>query len=130
LTWEVEVLGDSIIQAMVTTSRPDASKAFYQDVLGLKLLSEDQFGIQFAGKIGFLRIAKAPGMLPAAHAVMNFIVDDATAVARALAGKNVKFERYGFLQQDEDGIWSSPEGAKVGWFRDPDMNLIGLVQNP
>ncbi len=124
------MLKDAVIQAMVTTTRPEASKKFYQETLGLTLLSEDQFGIQFAGKIGFLRVAKAPGTLPAAHAVMNFMVDDAVASARALAAKGVKLERFGFLQHDEDGLWSSPDGAKVGWFRDPDMNLIGLVQAP
>ena len=124
------MLKDAVIQAMVTTTRPEASKKFYQETLGLTLLSEDQFGIQFAGKIGFLRVAKAPGTLPAAHAVMNFMVDDAAASAKALAAKGVKLERFGFLQHDEDGLWSSPDGAKVGWFRDPDMNLIGLVQTP
>lgn len=124
------MLKDAVIQAMVTTTRPEASKKFYQETLGLTLLSEDQFGIQFAGKIGFLRVAKAPGTLPAAHAVMNFMVDDAAASAKALAAKGVKLERFGFLQHDEDGLWSSPDGAKVGWFRDPDMNLIGLVQAP
>ena len=124
------MLKDAVIQAMVTTTRPEASKKFYQEILGLTLLSEDQFGIQFAGKIGFLRVAKAPGTLPAAHAVMNFMVDDAAASAKALAAKGVKLERFGFLQHDEDGLWSSPDGAKVGWFRDPDMNLIGLVQAP
>lgn len=124
------MLKDAVIQAMVTTSRPEASKKFYQETLGLTLLSEDQFGIQFAGKIGFLRVAKAPGMIPAAHAVMNFMVEDAVAGAKALAAKGVKLERFSFLQHDEDGLWTSPDGAKVGWFRDPDMNLIGLVQTP
>jgi catechol 2,3-dioxygenase-like lactoylglutathione lyase family enzyme len=124
------MLGDAIIQAMVTTTKPEASKAFYQDVLGLKLISEDQFGIQFAGKIGFLRVSKAPGTIPPAHAVMNFIVEDAASVAAALAAKGVRMERYTFLQQDEAGIWNSPDGTKVGWFRDPDMNLIGVSQHP
>ena len=124
------MLKDAVIQAMVTTTRPEASKKFYQEVLGLRLLSEDQFGIQFAGKIGFLRIAKAPGTIPPAHAVMNFMVDDVVATARALAAHGVKLERYSFLQHDEDGLWTSPEGVKVGWFRDPDLNLIGLTQHP
>ncbi len=124
------MLGEAIIQAMVTTTKPEASKAFYQGVLGLRLLSEDQFGIQFAGKIGFLRVAKAPGTIPPAHAVMNFIVEDATVAAKALAAKGVKLERYSFLQHNEDGLWTGPDGAKVGWFRDPDMNLIGVIQHP
>lgn len=124
------MLGESIIQAMVTTNRPEAAKAFYTDVLGLRLISEDAFGIQFAGRIGFLRVAKAPGTIPPAHAVMNFMVADVAATAQSLVAKGVKMERFGFLQQDADGLWTSPEGQKVGWFRDPDMNLIGLTQQP
>jgi hypothetical protein len=32
------------------------------------------------------------------------------------------------LQNDELGIWNSPGGAKVGWFKDPDGNLLSLTQ--
>jgi hypothetical protein len=31
----------------------------------------------------------------------------------ALESKGVVFERYDFIEQDELGIWKSPEGARV-----------------
>jgi hypothetical protein len=40
----------------------------------------------------------------------------------------VRFERYAFLEQDEAGVWISPTGAKVAWFKDPDENLLSLTE--
>jgi hypothetical protein len=32
------------------------------------------------------------------------------------------------VPQDDLGIWSSPSGARVAWFRDPDGNTLSLTQ--
>ena len=41
---------------------------------------------------------------------------------------HVALERYPGMQQDELGIWSSPSGARVGWFKDPDGNTLSVTQ--
>lgn len=122
------MLGAAIIQATVSVSRPEAAKTFYVETLGLKLISEDQFTLLFAGAIGFLRAAKTPAVLPAASAVAAFGVPDVAAVVAALTEKGVKMERFAFLQQDAAGIWTAPDGSRVAWFRDPDFNLLSIVQ--
>ena len=45
-----------------------------------------------------------------------------------LAAKGVMFARFGFFVQDARGIWSAPDGTKVAWFHDPDLNLLSVVQ--
>jgi catechol 2,3-dioxygenase-like lactoylglutathione lyase family enzyme len=120
------MLKDPMIQAIITTAQPEKSKAFYTDTLGLKLLKDDQFGLIFVGKIGVLRVAKVAAVVPAATAVLGFMVEDVVQTAKDLAARGVKFERYAFLQQDELGLWAAPDGAKVGWFRDPDLNLLSI----
>jgi len=35
----------------------------------------------------------------------------------------------GWLQQDELGIWNSPSGAKVAWFKDLDGNVLSVSQH-
>ena len=30
--------------------------------------------------------------------------------------------------QDELGIWTTPSGARVAWFTDPDGNVLSLTQ--
>lgn len=120
------MLKEPLVQAIITTAQPEKSKAFYTDLIGLKLLREDQFGLILVGKIGVVRIAKVAAVVPAATAVLGFMLEDVVAGVKELSAKGVKFERYGFLQQDELGVWTSPDGAKVAWFRDPDLNLLSL----
>ena len=122
------MLGTSVIQALVATARPEAAKAFYGDTLGLKLVAEDAYALLFAGKIGFLRVVKAPGVMPGNQAAVAFSVEDAEVLAAALAAKGVRLERFVFLQQDANGLWTAPDGSKVGWFRDPDLNLLSFQQ--
>jgi len=42
----------------------------------------------------------------------------------------VLFERYDFLNQNKSGVWTSPSGAMVAWFKDPDGNILSLSQMP
>jgi predicted enzyme related to lactoylglutathione lyase len=32
------------------------------------------------------------------------------------------------LPQDELGIWTTPDGTKVAWFKDPDGNTLSLTE--
>jgi len=50
--------------------------------------------------------------------------------AITLDAHGVVFERYGFLEQDELGIWSAGDrAAKVAWFKDPDGNVLSISQH-
>jgi predicted enzyme related to lactoylglutathione lyase len=40
----------------------------------------------------------------------------------------VKFERFPGMAQDEFGIWDSPSGARVAWFKDPDGNILSVTE--
>jgi hypothetical protein len=45
-----------------------------------------------------------------------------------LLKQGVHFERYPGLSQDEEGIWTTPDGNKIAWFTDPDGNILSLTQ--
>jgi hypothetical protein len=32
------------------------------------------------------------------------------------------------LEQDERGVWISPDGHKIAWFRDPSGNNLSLTE--
>ena len=40
----------------------------------------------------------------------------------------VAFSRFDGMEQDDNGIWTSPGGGKVAWFTDPDGNVLSLTQ--
>jgi catechol 2,3-dioxygenase-like lactoylglutathione lyase family enzyme len=116
------------VVAFVATQRPEQSKAFYQDVLGLRLVADEQHAIVFDANGTMVRVQKTAEVMPHPYTSLGFEVDDIVAAVRRLKDRGVEFEVFGFLQQDELGIWS-PEGVtKVAWFKDPDGNLLSLTQ--
>jgi len=123
------MLGSATITSLIGTTKPEVAKAFYGDVLGLKFISEDQFAAVFEGKNMRIRVSTTPAVVPAPYAVLAFAVADMNAAVDGLAAKGVVFARFGFLPQDAKGVWSAPDGTKVAWFHDADMNLLSLVQH-
>lgn len=114
---------------LLGTVKPEAAKAFYSDVLGLKFVNDDGFALVFEGKNGRIRVSRVPAVTPPAYAVLGFTVDDIAAEVDALTAKGVVFARYPFFVQDAKGIWSAPDGTKVAWFHDADLNLLSVVQH-
>ncbi len=51
-----------------------------------------------------------------------------TANLEWLTARGVSFERIAGLPLDAAGILTTPDGAQVAWFRDPDGNLLSMVQ--
>ena len=39
----------------------------------------------------------------------------------------IEFERFPGMLQDRLGIWKSPSGAQVAWFKDPDGNILSIT---
>jgi catechol 2,3-dioxygenase-like lactoylglutathione lyase family enzyme len=122
------MLGSATITALVGTMKPEVAKAFYTDALGLKFINDDGFALVFEGKNARVRVSRVPAITPAAYAVLAFTVDDIEKAVDGLTAKGVVFARFGFFVQDARGIWSAPDGTKVAWFHDPDLNLLSVVQ--
>jgi len=119
------------IVAFVPIVDVERAKAFYRDKLKLTLVSEDlPFALVFDAHGIMLRLAIGGKASPAPGTVLGWRVPDITAAASDLAQAGIQFERYEFLQQDELGIWTSPTGARVAWFKDPDGNVLSLSEHP
>jgi catechol 2,3-dioxygenase-like lactoylglutathione lyase family enzyme len=122
------MLANAIVTALVGAMQKDASTAFYRDTLGLKFINDDGFAAVFEGKNARVRVSRVPAITPAAYAVLAFTVDDIDKTVDDLTAKGVTFARFGFFVQDAKGVWTAPDGTKVAWFHDPDMNLLSVVQ--
>jgi len=105
-----------------------ASRVFYEGKLGLLLVEDDQFALVFKLQGHVLRIAKVQEMTPMEHTVLGWQVNNISNVVRELQCRGVKFETFNGMNQDDLGIWVSPSGTKVAWFKDPDGNVLSLTQ--
>jgi catechol 2,3-dioxygenase-like lactoylglutathione lyase family enzyme len=123
-------LGKSKIIAFVPTKKPARARGFYESTLGLRFVRDDRFALVFDANGTMLRVVKVDQYTPAPFTIVGWDVADVEAVARKLAGKRVRLQRYEGMQQDRLGIWTSPDGSRVAWFKDPDGNLLSISQHP
>src|SRR6202035_497235 len=120
------MFANSPIVAFVATTEPSRAKAFYRDILGLLLISEDDYALVFDAHGTMLRVSIVGEIVLAAYTVLGWQVGDIDATVCGLVAKGVTFERYPLVEQNELGIWSAASGAKVAWFKDRDGNLLSV----
>jgi catechol 2,3-dioxygenase-like lactoylglutathione lyase family enzyme len=106
------------------------ARAFYGDTLGLKntVLDEENglMMLHLAGGRDTL-VYQRPGFTPATYTILNFEVDDIDKAVDELAARDVRFERYDGMEQDEKGI-ARNGGPNIAWFKDPAGNILSVLQ--
>jgi catechol 2,3-dioxygenase-like lactoylglutathione lyase family enzyme len=112
----------------VATAKAEASRAFYEGVLGLAFVADEPYALVFRVGRSMLRIQKVDQVPKIPYTVLGWAVRNIRGTVRSLSGAGVAFQRYDGLAQDEDGVWHSPGGALVAWFQDPDGNTLSLTQ--
>jgi catechol 2,3-dioxygenase-like lactoylglutathione lyase family enzyme len=106
-----------------------AAREFYVDVLGLRFISEDQFALVVDSNGNRIRIGEMAKLQPAQFTVLGWEVPDIEEAVAGLTSRGVEFQQYGFSGQDERGIWTTPGGDKVAWFKDPSGNVLSFSQH-
>ncbi len=116
--------------AFLYVSDRDRALAFYRDTLGLRLRSSDPFGDFLESGPGLVRMTVMPDYRAGQHPVLGWDVADIAASARALRDSGVALTVYEGMGQDEDGVWTAPDGrTRVAWFADPDGNVLSLSES-
>ena len=120
------MLADKSLLPLLPVRDLARARAFYEDALGLRCVSEEPEALMFAGPGGALRLNL---IQPHPFSVMSWRVPDIVAAIQGLRERGVEFVRYPCFEQDELGVWTAPGGAaKVAWFLDPDNNGLSLVE--
>jgi catechol 2,3-dioxygenase-like lactoylglutathione lyase family enzyme len=123
-----QVLGTAMVVATIPVTDLDRSKRFYQDTLGLKVLSENPASVRFECGAGTQLSIFRRGPSTADHTLGHFEVADIEAVVRALEAGGVTF-----LDYEEGPLQTTGHIAQIGpargaWFHDLDGNILGLRQ--
>jgi catechol 2,3-dioxygenase-like lactoylglutathione lyase family enzyme len=125
------MLGSRPIIAFVPTAHPGRTREFYEETLGLRFVSEDAFALVFDANGVMLRVvnvSSVPNHRPAPFTILGWTVLDIEGTVRELQGRGVRFERYPGMEQDLLGIWTSPSGARIAWFKDPEGNVLSVTE--
>src|SRR5690348_11586092 len=122
------MLGTSPLIAFVSVSDATRARRFYGELLGLALVEETPFALEFDCAGTMLRVALANHVTPAPYTVLGWQVADIVATVASLASAGVQLEIFDGFHQSAEGVWQSPSGAKVAWFKDPDGNLLSVTE--
>jgi catechol 2,3-dioxygenase-like lactoylglutathione lyase family enzyme len=124
------MLGSMNIAAFVPTKDTEKAKDFYVGLLGLRFVKDDGFALVLDANGIMVRVAKVPPpFTPAPFTILGWQVTAIEQMVKGLQDKGVHFERFGFFEQDQLGIWTAPSGDKVAWFKDPDGNTLSVSQH-
>ena len=123
------MIAQSPIIAFIPTRNAARARRFYEDVLGLRFVSDDAFALVMDANGTMVRIVATEDFKPAPFTILGWHVADIHREIATLAGKGLEFTRYPYFEQSADGVWTSPGGAKVAWFLDPDGNTLSLSQH-
>jgi catechol 2,3-dioxygenase-like lactoylglutathione lyase family enzyme len=121
-------LPESEIIAFMPTTDLVRARVFYEKGLGLPIAGESPIACTFDANGTTLRVIAVESITPAPYTALGWNVADIEASIRELTSRGVVFEDFDGVEQDELGVWRSPGGARVAWFKDPDGNTLSLTQ--
>ena len=123
------MLGKADATPMIAVKDIDRAKQFYAEKLGLEPIEE--FGGEvFMLKSGDTKLSVYKSEFAGTNkaTALTFDVDDIDAEVRELKDKGISFEHYDVEGLKADGDIYSGEGMKTAWFKDPDGNILSLIE--
>jgi catechol 2,3-dioxygenase-like lactoylglutathione lyase family enzyme len=123
------MLASGKMVGFIPTKDYDKARAFYEGKLGFGFVSLDQYALVMNAGGLMIRIAKVPNFTPLQGTILGWQVENIQSVATWLRDRGVPLEKYPFVQDRELGIWTTPNGDRVAWFKDPDGNILSISQH-
>ncbi len=122
------MLANAHLVAFVPSSDLVQARQFYELVLGLEVLDVNPYACVFRSGDATLRVAAVRSFTPAPFTVAGWVVADIGEFLNQLSAHGVATIRYPGMEQDLDGVWTTPNGDSVAWFLDPAGNTLSITQ--
>ena len=122
------MLTTSDVIAFAASTDLARARAFYEEVLGLPLADQNAYACVFDANGTMLRITAVAEVARPGYTVLGWRVADIGRSVADLASRGVVFARYDGMEQDAQGVWTTPNGDHIAWFSDPDGNVLSLTQ--
>ena len=125
------MLGKADATPMIPVKDLDRAKQFYEDKLGLK--TKDEWGGEgMTMKSGdtLINVYRSEFAGTNKATALTFEVDDVEEEVGELKEKGIFFEQYDLpgLKRQGDFYVGEEEDFKTAWFKDPDGNILSLVE--
>jgi catechol 2,3-dioxygenase-like lactoylglutathione lyase family enzyme len=123
------MLGKADARPMIAVKDIDRAKQFYQGTLGLKAVEEmtgELFMLQSGDTTFNVYRSEFAGTNKAT--ALTFDVDDIDSEVRELRDKGIRFEHYEVEGLTAEGDVYRGGNMKTAWFKDPDGNILSLVE--
>lgn len=121
------MLTDSRAFSGFSVDDTDEARAFYEDVLGLRVETTNGMLTLHLGGGSDVLVYPKPDHQPATFTVLNFPVPDIETAVDELTARGVRFQRYEDPPTDERGIMRAG-GPLIAWFTDPAGNVFSVLQ--
>jgi catechol 2,3-dioxygenase-like lactoylglutathione lyase family enzyme len=107
----------------------DRARAFYTGTLGLEQVDEegDELIVLKSGD-SEVSVYRSDFAGTNKATAVTWAVDDIEAEVESLKGKGVMFEHYDMPGLELKGDVHVGDGMKVAWFKDPDGNILNVVE--
>ena len=105
-----------------------SARDFIVGTLGLTTTQDTPFAVVLQHGQTVIRLTEVAELRSQPFTIAGWEVPDIRAVIDSLSSSDVAFHRYDGMLQDDRGIWTTPGGDRVAWFRDPDGNTLSLTE--
>ena len=123
------MLGTRTAVANIAVKDLDRAKSFYTDTLGLKQVDAegDEVLVLESGD-SQVNVYRSEFAGTNKATAVSWEVDDIDSEVKTLRDKGVAFEHYNMPGLTLDGDVHVGGGLKVAWFKDPDGNILNLIE--
>ena len=122
------MLADKNAAANIAVKNLDAAGKFYQDTLGLTKIKAEGDALVFKSGNSLINVYRSDYAGTNKATALTWAVGaELENVIRALTAKGVKFEHYDMPGMRRDNDVHIAGDMKVAWFKDPDGNILNIV---
>jgi len=123
------MLGKADATPMIAVKDLDRAREFYEDKLGLK--TDDEWGaegVTLNSGDTLINVYRSEFAGTNKATALTFDVDDIAKEVSELKEKGIFFEHYDLPGLEQRGDLYVGEGMKTAWFKDPDGNILSLIE--
>lgn len=123
------MLGDKDVAANIAVKDLEIAKRFYSETLGLTQVgSEDDELVVFRSGNSMINIYRSKYAGTNQATALTWVVgDEVESVVESLKARGISFEHYEMPDITREGDVHIGGNMKVAWFKDPDGNILNII---